>query len=94
MAENLPAWACTPKKGSLLFLKYTDDGGRNRTIGVGDKRGYLIGRNKACDIVVRDKSASRYHAALVHDAEGQCYLLDLGSAHGRGLPVLFPQKST
>lgn len=83
MAENLPTWACTPQRGGQLFLKYTDEKGSDITLCVDKKRGYLIGRNKACDVVVRDKTASRFHAGVVHDEEGACYLVDMGSAHGK-----------
>eukprot|EP00884_Botryococcus_braunii_P003978 jgi/Botrbrau1/13581/Bobra.0307s0004.1 len=82
MAENLPTWACTPERGGHLYLKYRDEKGTDIILCVDKKRGYLIGRNKACDIVVKDKTASRFHAGIVHDEEGQCFLVDMGSAHG------------
>lgn len=42
----------------------------------------IFGRGSQSDIVLREDSVSRQHAALLHDSENQSFLVDLGSATG------------
>src|SRR5690242_8803159 len=49
-----------------------------RTLGAGE---YVIGRDRACEIVVGSDAVSRRHARLTIE-ENQVYLEDLGSANG------------
>jgi pSer/pThr/pTyr-binding forkhead associated (FHA) protein len=89
MAENLPTWACSPRRGGpALYLRSTEQGGKVTFTNLEDKRGYVLGRNKACNIVVKDKTASRFHACLAYDEHGDCYLVDLGSAYGETMGSL------
>ncbi len=44
-------------------------------------RPLLIGRGRACDLVLRDESVSRRHAEL-HRVDGRWMLRDLGSTNG------------
>ena len=40
----------------------------------------VLGKDEGvCDIVLRDGSCSREHAALVHHEDGRLFLIDLGS---------------
>jgi DNA-binding CsgD family transcriptional regulator len=43
---------------------------------------WSIGRSRSCDIVLRDSSVSRRHAAFVHDARGRLWIEDQGGANG------------
>ena len=45
-------------------------------------RATVFGRSSHADVVLREDSVSRQHAAIVHDSEGRSFLLDLGSATG------------
>ena len=45
---------------------------------------YTIGRDSACDLLIEDRSVSRWHARLEH-AAGRWLLTDLGSTNGTRL---------
>jgi Domain of unknown function (DUF1707)/FHA domain len=47
----------------------------------GSRRRFTIGREPACDMMLADKTVSRWHASLVN-AEGGWLLDDLGSTNG------------
>lgn len=53
----------------------------SETIVIAERRTLLLGRDKTCDVVVKDTAASRRHASL--EPEGADWrLTDLGSANG------------
>lgn len=45
------------------------------------KRHMTIGRDKFCDIVLRDKTVSKRHAIILNDADAS-YIEDIGSTNG------------
>lgn len=49
-----------------------------------DQEGILLGRDRACFVVLEDKTASRRHAEILHDG-GQFFLRDLKSGNGTAL---------
>jgi len=47
-----------------------------------DDARFVLGRQRGCDLIVRDERASRRHAELTPDGGGRWRLEDLGSANG------------
>lgn len=47
-----------------------------------DKAVYKIGRNPAADVPLQGELASRLHAAILQDTDGNRFLVDLKSTHG------------
>jgi FHA domain len=87
MADHIPEWAVEPKPSNRTRFKLvsqppsgTDTAAESWPL---HKAAYLLGRNgQAVDICIAHKSASRVHACLAHDAAGELFLVELGSAHG------------
>jgi len=94
MADNMPKWAAAPSRsghaGLLLTAEALEGGDRTpESWHVDEKAAYMLGRNgQVVDICVAHKSASRVHACLAYDAEGELFLVDLGSAHGEQYCVI------
>jgi pSer/pThr/pTyr-binding forkhead associated (FHA) protein len=64
----------------LLTLRVSHEGRSVETTGLGDGF-YVIGRDRSCDIVIEDKTASRRHARL--EVAGEVVVIeDLDSRNG------------
>jgi hypothetical protein len=61
--------------------RWTRKAPRPLTLPAGSRRRFTIGREPACDMMLADKTVSRWHASLVN-AEGGWLLDDLGSTNG------------
>mmetsp|Transcript_19057 Transcript_19057/g.41021 ORF Transcript_19057/g.41021 Transcript_19057/m.41021 type:complete len:350 (+) Transcript_19057:380-1429(+) len=74
-----PAWA-VPAKGVTRLEPVCE--GRQSAIDLTQKSLYRVGRSPQCDVQLLHNTSSRRHAMLFHHANGACYLVDCGSAHG------------
>jgi pSer/pThr/pTyr-binding forkhead associated (FHA) protein len=65
----------------LLWIGSTEHAhvGRSQKIAA---EGLTVGRSADCDLVVRDPGASRLHARIARDEQGQWILTDEGSRNG------------
>lgn len=79
-----PDWACAPiEANSHARLEAFRESRHCATYMVATQRVNLFGRDQeACDHVLGNPSVSRKHAAVIHDADGGIYMVDLMSRHG------------
>jgi hypothetical protein len=89
--EGCPAWVAQRPIKTLALVAYTEEGGVVRTVAVGQKLEYAIGRDEDNDVRCDDvASVSRRHCLLYHgtppgsDAhlKHSATLVDLGSVGG------------
>jgi hypothetical protein len=78
-ALRKPAWCQIPGADRKVIFEEIHSG---QVKDVGNAPFYIIGRNERAHIVLNDLMVSRCHAVLLHNGNGDCYLLDLGSSHG------------
>ena len=88
-----PAWAHAPSRKLWLdvrsnsvsnpYLAHLDEGSDiDERLPLRDKA-LTFGRSaQLVDVVVRDDSVSRQHAAVVHSSEGESFVVDMDSASG------------
>lgn len=87
MSRNVfqpPKWCCLPKEPEKheRTLVWVDKVYSSRLeTAVGSKSVYTIGRMET-DLILQGEMASRLHAAILLDAEGCKFLVDLKSTHG------------
>ena len=74
-----PAWCQQPEVGRTVIFEEIQS---RKTKNVENQAFYIIGRNERAHIVLDDLMVSRCHAVLLHNGNGESYLLDLGSSHG------------
>lgn len=80
-SQHAPSYACPPQR--QLVLRVAVEGEAERRIPLHEKPCYVLGRNPAlCDVPLEIRNASRAHACLAHDEEGNLHLVDLNSVHG------------
>lgn len=88
-----PAWAHPPTREVRLevrsntvsnpYLAHLDEGSDVDEVLPLRSRCTAFGRSaQLVDIVVKDESVSRQHAAIVHSSEGSSFVVDIGSATG------------
>mmetsp|Transcript_28908 Transcript_28908/g.52851 ORF Transcript_28908/g.52851 Transcript_28908/m.52851 type:complete len:434 (+) Transcript_28908:140-1441(+) len=84
-----PKWCCVPKdpeKHARSLSWVSSEGGnaphRPDHHIAGTKAYYTLGRDDAADVKLVGEMASRVHAAILLDAEGRKFLVDLRSTHG------------
>lgn len=84
-----PKWCRAPKdpaaRRQVLSFAREDGSGQatpQPVLEVSEKAVYTIGRGDSSDVRLRGDLASRLHAALLQDAEGRKFLVDLRSTHG------------
>lgn len=65
--ENLPAGAALQPVGNSEGVK---------SLGVGGKASYVIGRVDTADILLNHSSISRHHCAVVHHMDGRVYVIE------------------
>jgi FHA domain len=56
--------------------------GRQTSVDLTARSSFRIGRSPQSDVQLNHGTSSRRHALLFHHANGSCYLVDCGSAHG------------
>ena len=88
-----PAWCQQPESGRTIIFEEIQSG---KTKNVGNEAFFIIGRNERAHIVLDDLMVSRCHAVLLHNSNGEPYLIDLGSSHGTfiGSSRLMPYTPT
>lgn len=83
-----PSWCKPPRipddaRQELRFLPgEASAAAPPRTLELSDKAVYTIGRSEGSDIQLTGELASRLHAAVLQDAKGAKFLVDLKSANG------------
>ncbi|KAJ0408389.1 hypothetical protein P43SY_003115 [Pythium insidiosum] len=79
-----PDWACMPIEANMhARLDAFRESRHCATYMLATKRVNVFGRDQeSCDHVLGNPSVSRKHAAVIHDASGGIYLVDLMSRHG------------
>jgi len=82
-----PKWCRVPRDPArrrqvLSFVRGDGAATPQPVLEVSDKAIYTVGRGDTVDVRLRGDLASRLHAAVLQDAEGQKYLVDLKSTHG------------
>jgi FHA domain len=81
----LPVSSCCLTSVLLLFLllqPVCEALGRQTSVDLTAKSSFRIGRSPQSDVQLNHGTSSRRHALLFHHANGSCYLVDCGSAHG------------
>lgn len=75
--QHLPLWCEQPTASYRLIAI-----GSDKVFKMGSERFITVGRNASAKVVLTSLSVSRMHAAFMHDALNQTFLVDLGSSHG------------
>jgi pSer/pThr/pTyr-binding forkhead associated (FHA) protein len=77
---------CERDSDTSLFLGYRQPVcealGRQPAVDLTRQAFYRVGRSPSCDVQLMHGTSSRRHAMLFHHANGSCYIVDCGSAHG------------
>jgi len=76
-----PSWA-TPAKGDARLEPVCEAVGRQSAVDLTCRAYFRIGRSPSSDVQLMHATSSRRHAMLFHHANGSCYIVDCGSAHG------------
>jgi hypothetical protein len=76
-----PSWACAAR-GETRLEPVCDSVGRQAAVDLTQKACFRIGRSPNSDIQLMHATSSRRHAMVFHHANGSCYVVDCGSAHG------------
>jgi len=76
-----PSWA-VPACGETRLEPVCESVGRQGPVDLTSRAVYRIGRSPQSDVPLMHVTSSRRHAMLFHHANGSCYLVDCGSAHG------------
>lgn len=79
--DEAPTWA-VPANGETRLEPVCEGIGRQEAVDLTLKPLYRVGRSPLCDIQLLHGTSSRRHAILFHHANGSCYIVDCGSAHG------------
>lgn len=78
-AIRKPAWCQIPQADRKIIFEEIQSG---KVKDIGNAAFFIIGRNERAQIVLNDMMVSRCHAVLLHNSNGDCYILDMGSSHG------------
>lgn len=76
-----PSWA-VPANGEARLEPVCDSVDRQEPVDLKSRAVFRIGRSPQSDVHLMHVTSSRRHAMLFHHANGSCYLVDCGSAHG------------
>lgn len=81
-----PKWCCVPEDWekhaqALVWLDNHDGKSSRGEASIGSQAVYTIGRDNS-DLKLQGEMASRLHAAILLDAEGRKFLVDMKSTHG------------
>lgn len=80
---KVPSWASSSHASSSAVVLEMKEGHALASLPVGAREAFTFGRSaEACDHALVHGSASRRHGAVLHDAEGAAYVVDLKSSHG------------
>lgn len=76
-----PSWA-VPANGEARLEPVCDSVHRQSPVDLTSRAVFRVGRSPQSDVPLMHVTSSRRHAMLFHHANGACYLVDCGSAHG------------
>jgi len=76
-----PSWS-VPARGEARLEPVCEALGRQTSVDLSTQSSYRIGRSPLNDVQLQHGTSSRRHALLFHHANGNCYIVDCGSAHG------------
>mmetsp|Transcript_2774 Transcript_2774/g.3643 ORF Transcript_2774/g.3643 Transcript_2774/m.3643 type:complete len:397 (+) Transcript_2774:437-1627(+) len=76
-----PPWA-VQAKGEARLEPVCEALGTHSSVNLTARAFFRIGRSPSSDVQLWHETSSRRHALLFHHPNGQCYLVDCGSAHG------------
>lgn len=76
-----PRWA-VPAKGEARLEPVCEALGTHCAVDLTSNSSFRVGRSPSSDIQLMHNTSSRRHALLFHHPNGNCYIVDCGSAHG------------
>lgn len=76
-----PTWA-VPAQGEARLEPVCDSIDRQSPVDLRERAVFRVGRSPQSDVQLIHATSSRRHAMLFHHANGSCYIVDCGSAHG------------
>jgi hypothetical protein len=76
-----PTWA-VPAQGEARLEPVCDSIDRQPPVDLRERAVFRVGRSPQSDVQLLHATSSRRHAMLFHHANGSCYIVDCGSAHG------------
>lgn len=76
-----PSWA-VPARGDSFLEPVSESRHLHRPLDLTTQAVYYIGRSDRSDLQLLHCASSRRHAILFHHPNGNCYVVDCGSAHG------------
>lgn len=89
-----PSWA-VPARGEARLEPVCEAVGRQKSVDLTSKASFRIGRSPNSDVQLLHATSSRRHAIVFHHANGSCYVVDCGSAHGtyvNGVRIALPPR--
>jgi hypothetical protein len=78
---QIPSWA-VPARGECILEPVSDLTQLHQPVDLTAQAVFHIGRSDASDLQLLHSASSRRHAILFHHPNGNCYVVDCGSAHG------------
>eukprot|EP01083_Nonionella_stella_P079319 217558_1 len=78
---ELPSWA-VPAKGESFLEPVGDSRYLHSPVDLTKQAVVSVGRSDISDLQLLHSASSRRHAVIFHHPNGQCYIVDCGSAHG------------
>jgi hypothetical protein len=78
---EIPSWA-VPARGECILEPVCDLTHLHNPVDLTTQAVFHIGRSDASDLQLLHSASSRRHAILFHHTNGNCYVVDCGSAHG------------
>lgn len=78
---ELPSWA-VPAKGESFLEPIGDSRYLHCPVDLTKQAVVSVGRSDISDLQLLHSASSRRHAVIFHHPNGQCYIVDCGSAHG------------
>jgi hypothetical protein len=78
---QIPSWAVTAR-GECILEPVCDLSHLYNPVDLTTQAVFHIGRSDASDLQLLHSASSRRHAILFHHPNGNCYVVDCGSAHG------------
>merc|ERR550525_20927 len=85
MPWAVPAWCTAPGRGApRATLSIRDPQGNNRQHDISDT-GFFLLRRETPETDEAGEQASSWHAAVLRDEQGTCYVMDLNSATGTAM---------
>ena len=75
-----PKWVASAPPASAALEAIQQEGrpggAAGRTLALGAKGSYVIGRVETADIILEHSSISRHHCAVAHHSDGRVYIIE------------------